>query len=705
MAAYAFSVLPIILRFGDKMSFLIDILKRILGIKDEERDINQQQNLNQRHYDFQRPLDSDSFSRSRTSLAQTTANSRTNEVYNANKSGSNFNEHLVPGKLSRDEVGKSMTSSTGTGIGDKNLRVVSQSASPSFVLYDKQPSISAKPREVLKNPNEITQNRNGLFSSKGTIPQTYANITSGQKSSFGISSASYKSFQSSKLSPSEAGTEKLHSTVKTDSPSSYPSLADSCSQKPPPLSTKPVLSLASTSSTSPQTKTKYIWVDKGAPSTYVFPENISALIEKDIVPGVLKMPLSMSTYMDYFQALLYAEDCHLEKWDGFEMKNVNLEFHEASIFTRKGKHNTLKESDQKDEKTFVAFEFDKIPERRPFLLSRDFVSVQPCGRKIEPFQGVIYRVVKSNLVLAEFGESFYSQHRSECKYDVKFSFNRVCLKRAHQAIAAVSSALFRNFLFPDLPPENVVLSTQYVDNRYQKANFVVHQILRLQGAPPYLVEGPMCIERDHLSRTGVVIVEAALQILRLDPSKKILLCAPINRTCDLLMRGLKKEISDSDMFRANAAFRELDGIPVDILPSCLYESQTECFSCPSLEELGKFKIILSTFMSSFKLHSEGVKVGHFSHIFLVDASSATEPETMVPLANFANDKTIVVVTGAPRNHSGWIRSKIARENGLLTSYFERLRKSDLYNELDPKVITQLDDNSTERYRSPLAFGI
>ncbi|XP_071927513.1 uncharacterized protein [Coffea arabica] len=631
MAAYAFSVLPIILRFGDKMSFLIDILKRILGIKDEERDINQQQNLNQRHYDFQRPLDSDSFSRSRTSLAQTTANSRTNEVYNANKSGSNFNEHLVPGKLSRDEVGKSMTSSTGTGIGDKNLRVVSQSASPSFVLYDKQPSISAKPREVLKNPNEITQNRNGLFSSKGTIPQTYANITSGQKSSFGISSASYKSFQSSKLSPSEAGTEKLHSTVKTDSPSSYPSLADSCSQKPPPLSTKPVLSLASTSSTSPQTKTKYIWVDKGAPSTYVFPENISALIEKDIVPGVLKMPLSMSTYMDYFQALLYAEDCHLE--------------------------------------------------------------------------GVIYRVVKSNLVLAEFGESFYSQHRSECKYDVKFSFNRVCLKRAHQAIAAVSSALFRNFLFPDLPPENVVLSTQYVDNRYQKANFVVHQILRLQGAPPYLVEGPMCIERDHLSRTGVVIVEAALQILRLDPSKKILLCAPINRTCDLLMRGLKKEISDSDMFRANAAFRELDGIPVDILPSCLYESQTECFSCPSLEELGKFKIILSTFMSSFKLHSEGVKVGHFSHIFLVDASSATEPETMVPLANFANDKTIVVVTGAPRNHSGWIRSKIARENGLLTSYFERLRKSDLYNELDPKVITQLDDNSTERYRSPLAFGI
>ncbi|XP_027099522.1 probable RNA helicase SDE3 [Coffea arabica] len=640
------------------IAFLIHILKRICCVEDEEREINQYQNLKQSHYDFRRAPNIDSFPGSCNPLVQTT-----------------FNEYLV------------------------------------------NQTFNARPSEVLKCPAEITQNRNNLSSSMGHNPQICnrgASMPTEQKLSSGVSSASDKSFQSStklphlqssKLSPCESGTKKLHSFLETDSPSSYTKLADSCSQKSPPLSTKPVLSLASTSSISPQTKTEYVWVKKGVSSTCVFPKDIRDLIEKDIVPGVLKLPLSMSRYMDYFQALLYAEDCHLEKWDGFEVKNVNLELHEASIYARKGKHKTLEESDLKDEKTFVAFEIDKIPERRPFLLSRDFVSVQPCSRKIEPFQGVIYRVVKSNLVLAEFGESFYSQHRSECKYDVKFSFNRVCLKRAHQAIAAVSSALFRNFLFPDLAPEHEVLSTQRVDNRYQKANFVVHQILRLQGAPPYLVEGPMCIERDHLSRTGVAIVEAALQILRRDPSKKILLCAPINRTCDLLMRGLKKEISDSDMFRANAAFRELDGIPVDILPSCLYESQTECFSCPSLKELGKFKVILSTFMSSFKLHSEGVKAGHFSHIFLVDASSATEPETMIPIANFANDKTIVVVTGAPRNSSGWVRSKIARQNGLMISYFERLRERELYKKLNPGVIMQLEDNSNERFRSLPAFGI
>ncbi|CAK9188219.1 unnamed protein product [Ilex paraguariensis] len=160
--------------------------------------------------------------------------------------------------------------------------------------------------------------------------------------------------------------------------------------------------------------------------------------------------------------------------------------------------------------------------------------------------------------------------------------------------------------------------------------------------------------------------------------------------------SLKTQIPESDMFRANAAFRELDGVPFDILPSCLYEG--ECFSCPPRVEISKYKVILSTFMSSFRLHDVGIVAGHFSHIFLVDASSATEPETLVTLANLANENTVVVVIGAPRNHSGWVRSTIARYNGLLCSFFERLRQSELYNGLDPKFVTQLQERG-EPHRS------
>ncbi|KAL3502300.1 hypothetical protein ACH5RR_036749 [Cinchona calisaya] len=655
------------------MQFFIRILKHIFGVEDEKKEISQHQS--QSYYDFQRAPNNNSFSGSYTS--------------------------------SGNKVVKPVTSSAATGINNKNPSIASQSTLPYSVHYPKLPSVTTRHGEILKKQDEIPQKPNSLTSSNHNIPQSNirganANTPTQHKLSSEVTSASDKQLPSfaklppslhfSEMTPCESITEKPHSFPKPDSSVPYSLLADLRSPKPPPLSTKPVLSLASPSSLSPQTKAKYTWVEKNASSTYIFPKDIRTLIENDIVPGVLNMPLSMSTYMDYFHALLYAEDCYLEKWDGFEMKNVNLKLQEAAIYTRKGKHKNLN-AGQKEEKTFVTFEMEKVPERRPFLLSRDFVSLQPSDRNIKPFQGVIYRVVKSNLVLAEFGDGFYSRHHPECKYNVKFSFNRVCLKRAHHAIAAASDPSFKNFLFPDLSPHREPLpSTELVNYMQQKVTFAVHQILRLQGFPPYLLEGPTCIaERDHLSKTGEAVVEAILRILRRDPSKRILLCAPINKTCDLLMRTLKKDISGTDLFRANAAFRELDGIPVDILPSCLYERENECFSCPSLKELGKFKVILSTFMSSFRLYSEGIKAGHFSHIFLIDASSATEPETMVPLTSFANDKTIVVVTGTPRNHSSWIRSKIARGNGLMISYFERLRKMRLYEKLDPRVITQLED--------------
>ncbi|KAL6531999.1 hypothetical protein OROGR_013969 [Orobanche gracilis] len=141
------------------------------------------------------------------------------------------------------------------------------------------------------------------------------------------------------------------------------------------------------------------------------------------------------------------------------------------------------------------------------------------------------------------------------------------------------------------------------------------------------------------------------------------------------------------MFRANAAFREVDEVPADIIPLCVYEG--ECFSFPSREELKQFKVIFSTFVSSSRLVNQGIAAGHFSHIFLVDSSSANEPETMIPLSSYANEKTNVILTGAPTNRTGWVRSDIARRNGLMVSYFERLRATNVYNSSDPAFITQL----------------
>ncbi|KAK7850358.1 putative rna helicase sde3, partial [Quercus suber] len=563
------------------------------------------------------------------------------------------------------------------------------------------------------------------------------------------SSISYTSFPKTTEPPSAFSSSTSYKPPQS-SPSGFP-----YSSKPPPSSSgpspsytkqppafKPILHTAPNEVTNEEGKTTYAW-EKGEP-IYAIPEDIKGLVKRDIAPQVLKQPLSPSTYKAYFAALLYAEDYYLEKWSNFLLEKVTLKLEEAALHKKSKKSKHSKGTGEEDDKIFVEFEIDSIPEKRPFLLSRDMVYARPSDKTVEPVQGFIYRVVKSKCVLVEFGEDFHSQHHPNRKYDISFSFNRG------------SSSIRRILSFQGSPPyllagpligtnapryvpeqkvsartgvvvceavieiyktsqENRILICAPINRTCDvlmrslrevipesdmfRANAAFREIdgvpISFQGSPPYLLAGPLIgtnapryvPEQKVSARTGVVVCEAVIEIYKTSQENRILICAPINRTCDVLMRSLREVIPESDMFRANAAFREIDGVPIDILRSCPVKD--ECFACPPLQKLRKFKIILSTFVSSFRLHNEGIAAGHFSHIFLVDASSTTEPEATIPLANFANENASVIVTGAPGNHSGWIRSNIARKYGLGKSYFERLHEVGPYQFLNPMFITEL----------------
>ncbi|XP_077247144.1 putative RNA helicase SDE3 isoform X2 [Tasmannia lanceolata] len=424
---------------------------------------------------------------------------------------------------------------------------------------------------------------------------------------------------------------------------------------------------------------------KSGLSVYAIPEHLKDLIERDRVPDVLRKPLSPSTYVDFFAALLYAEDYYLKKWSEFILKGVTLEIREEWTSEKSVLKNNKIERKEEEKKTYVVFEIETIPEKRPYLLSRDYVFLQPAGKKVNPFEGILTRVVKSKYVYTEFGNDFHSQHSATRKYDVSFSFNRVCLKRSHHAVAAAMDLSFQ-ILFPQpvrrtnyLKPTSVFLSSH---NFHQEEISAIHQILNLESPPPYLIEG-------SLSRTRLVIREAILQIYRTFPESRILVTSSKNSTCDHLLRSLKEEIPEQELFRANAAFRELEDVPDDILASSAYETNKECFTCPSLKDLKKFKVITSTFVSSFRLHNTGINAGHFTHIFPVDASNATEPEVMVTLANLVDEKTAIVVTGCLGDSPERVRSDIARRNGLKISYFLRLLNSEPYSSRNPMFVGHL----------------
>ncbi|XP_022938433.1 probable RNA helicase SDE3 isoform X2 [Cucurbita moschata] len=456
-------------------------------------------------------------------------------------------------------------------------------------------------------------------------------------------------------------------------------------------------------------RSAYILEANSSLALYLIPKDVEELIKNDAVPPVLRHPVCPATYKSYFAALLYAEDFYCKKWSDYKLESVNLELQEIAIrkqANRKGRIN----DDEKFYKTFVAFEFDSVPERRPFLLSRDLVHARLSGTEYEPFQGFVYRVSsshrsrKGSVLLVDFGDDFYDWHHETNKYDISFTFNRVCLKRAHQAIQEASDSLFHNFLFPESmsrtrhPSIQVTHSTHQCLDPAQKN--AVHHILNLHGSPPYLINGPPCIHVNdrarnrtfELSRTGTIVKEAVIQIYSTSPNCRILICAPKNSTCDELMISLKKVIPESNMFRAIAAFRERDDVPYDILSSCYYNEDEQCFSSPILDKLREYKIIFSTYMSSFRLHAKGLAAGHFNHIFLLDASAAIEPETLVPLTKFATNATSVIVTGQTGNQPN-VRSTIGRRNGLKTSYFERLELSLPYIDLNPLFISGLEEQT------------
>ncbi|PON68213.1 P-loop containing nucleoside triphosphate hydrolase [Parasponia andersonii] len=595
--------------------------------------------------------------------------------------GSGYEKSDYP--YSTSSTHKSTSSSTTTSKAS-SISKSSSTDSPKLSTTPNKPTSYAQKNNEVRVDLDIQRSWEQLVNSLSS-----SSSSASSSSSLNRSSNSSKP-QSSVINPSTSNSVKA-ATSLYKAPSSSSSGSNPSSQKHTPILKPSLLSR--------QGKGGYVLEENGTLPLYIIPEDVKDLIKNSIVPEVLNKTLSPSRYKDYFSALLYAEDYYYEKWSDYKLLNVTLDLHEAAVYKKSDHRNKSKnENEEKDDKIFVAFKMDAIPERRPFLLSRDLVYARPSGSNVEPFQGTIYRVVKSNLVLVDFNDKFHSQHYPTRRYDISFSFNRVSLKRAHQALNSISDSLFENFLFPNsltrkttnAPP---TLSPSPILDR--EISTTIRRISAVQSSPPYLISGPRCTSESksasHLrkpSRTGEIIRESVIQIYRTSPNCRILICSPSNSACDVLMRGLKKSIPETAMFRANAAFREREDVPDDILPSCLIRE--ECFACPPLQKLREFKVIFSTFVSCFRLHSEGLPVGHFSHVFMVDASFAIEPEAMVVLANFAGENTAVIAAGEAGCSPNWVRSEIGRRNGLKVSYFERLRKFRPYQGDSPEFITDLD---------------
>ena len=165
-------------------------------------------------------------------------------------------------------------------------------------------------------------------------------------------------------------------------------------------------------------------------------------------------------------------------------------------------------------------------------------------------------------------------------------------------------------------------------------------------------------------------MESVLQCLQQYPNSRILICAPSNTAADLVVERLRPNLTSLEMLRLNAFSRQISSV----LPRIQEYSKTDAgfFTVPPLEDLEKYRVIISTCITSSLLHAAGVKRGHFERIFVDEAAQGLEPELMVPVRTLAGPNTRIILSGDPLQLGPIVRSFLARQFGLERSFFERL---------------------------------
>ncbi|XP_009791431.1 probable RNA helicase SDE3 [Nicotiana sylvestris] len=407
--------------------------------------------------------------------------------------------------------------------------------------------------------------------------------------------------------------------------------------------------------------------------SYRIPGDIREMIEKEQFPDVIGEGLRRDNYILYFRILLNIEEIKMEE----DMRDYEME---SATMKRRGPQ-------------FLSLDVPGLAERRPSLVYGDYIFARLAtadASETTPYQGYIHRVEAEEVYL-KFDKEFHINHVAGNLYNVQFAFNRTSVRRLHQAIEATES-LNGEILFPSgisrarhiqaarLAPISCTLNKEQTT--------AVEKILGCKGGAPYVIHGPPGTGK---TRT---LIEAILQLHVTRKDARVLVCAPSNSAADHILEKLVSqqnvEVKDHEIFRLNALTRPLDDVNPSHIRFCNVE--VDAFKCPLLRDLRRYRIIISTYASASLLYAEGIKRGHFSHVFLDEAGQASEPETMVPLSHLLRNETVVVLAGDPLQLGPIVFSKDAENFGLGTSYMERLFECQLYGDLNENYATRLVRN-------------
>ncbi|XP_052403443.1 RNA helicase Mov10l1 isoform X3 [Carassius gibelio] len=443
-----------------------------------------------------------------------------------------------------------------------------------------------------------------------------------------------------------------------------------------------------------------------------------------IAQPALAEPLSLSWMLPRFSALLWLEELQAES----EIREFSL----TGAILRRGA-------------VYLHLEVPGLAEGRPSLFIGDKVVLKkPCsGGTVIEYICYVMEISDEDVSLrvnAEFQNNYLGE-----PLDVEFTFNRLTMRRCHCALEQ-SKHFGDNILFPSMlllqPPQwsgewseedlqeeeseagsstltaemvsvatqtkpgdpiapvtavlNLTLTAKRVPNPGQFFNAqlnpaqreAVRRILDGECRPtPYVLFGP--------PGTGktITLIEAILQVHHRIPCSRVLVCTPSNSAADLVCLRLHQSgfLHTASLARVNATCRPEESMPEDLRQ---YSRAGE-----DIRHASFHRIVVSTCSSAGMFYQIGLRVGHFTHVFVDEAGQATEPEALIPLSLLSETSGQMVLAGDPKQLGPVVKSKLAAVFGLGVSLLERLMGRALYScgerGYNPLLVTKLVYN----YRS------
>ncbi|XP_029010608.1 RNA helicase Mov10l1 [Betta splendens] len=440
-----------------------------------------------------------------------------------------------------------------------------------------------------------------------------------------------------------------------------------------------------------------------------------------VVQPCLGEVLSPSNMHIRFATLLWLEELHEEK----ELKEFSI----TGAILRRGA-------------VFLHLEVLGLAEGRPSLSIGDRIMLKKLQRDDTVMEYVsCVTEIKDEDVSLKVNSEFQRCYLGE-PLDVEFTYNRLTMRRCHNALEQAKH--FGEILFPSrVNPQTPQWTENWVDgtepNKTEEnevadlQNGEVSSIfidMKSKGTQTKILDGRVASkpipskgqlfntelnpsQREAVKRilagecrpipyvlfgppgTGktITLIEAILQVYHFLPSSRVLVCTPSNSAADLICIRLHNSgfLHAASLARVNASCRQDESIP-EVLRS--YSKAGE-----DIRHASFHRIVVSTCSSAGMFHNLGLRVGHFTHVFLDEAGQATEPESLIPISLVSERDGQIVLAGDPCQLGPVVKSKLANAFGLGVSLLERLMSNSLYSRQEwgynPKLVTKLIYN----YRS------